>query len=77
MVAVKAALTIMNDLEEGFIKLLNAPFDQLRDDYHNRKYSKEEAESLQQMLQDRLGVEDPEGPIPDEAWRRSNWCSDY
>lgn len=62
-------------LEREFNKLLASVFGQLHYDYENRKYSKENAETLQHMLQERLGMEDPEGPIPEEGWRRSNWCT--
>jgi hypothetical protein len=64
----------MNDLEWEFEKLIQSAFETLRYDYRERRHSKEEAEKLQKMLEERLGVTDPLGPIPEEGWRRSNWC---
>lgn len=69
----------MNDndyLEEEFQSLLKSTFETLRSHYDCRRYSKEEAEKLQRMLERKLGMEDPDGEIPEEAWRRSNWCSE-
>jgi hypothetical protein len=53
---------------------MQSVFENLRYDYRERKHSKEEAEKLQKMLEERLGMKDHLGPMPDEAWRRSNWC---
>lgn len=61
-------------LERQFQKLINSPFEQLHSNYYHREYSKEEAEALQKKLVAQLGMEDPEGEIPEEGWRKSNWC---
>jgi hypothetical protein len=63
------------DLEKEFQKLVMSSFQTLRNDYYYRRYSQEEAEHLQHLLEERLGMSDPEGDIPEEAWRHSNWCS--
>lgn len=65
----------MDSLEEEFQKYMVSPFEALRSDYRYRRLNKEEAVALQKMLEDRLGISDPEGEIPEEAWRHSNWCS--
>lgn len=62
-------------LEEDFQEFMNSPFENLRSNYYYRKYDREDAVALQKMLEDRLGVKDPEGEMPEEAWRKSNWCS--
>jgi len=66
----------MDDLEYEFNQLMRTPFETLRNNYYYRKHSKEETEALQKMLEERLGTKDPEGEVPEEAWRKSNWCSD-
>jgi len=63
-------------LEEDFQKFMNAPFENLRSDYYYRRYDREDAVKLQKMLEERLGISDPEGEMPEEAWRQSNWCSE-
>lgn len=65
----------MTNLEQAFQNILLSTFEKLRSDYHYHDFTKEEAEQLQKMLEDKLGMPDPEGAIPEEAWRRSNWCS--
>jgi hypothetical protein len=64
------------DLEEEFQKLMSSPFENLRSNYYYRRYDREEAVQLQKMLEEKLGTVDPEGPMPEEAWRKSNWCAE-
>lgn len=65
----------MSNLEYEFNQLLLSTFAKLREDYQYRDHTKAEAEELQKMLEEKLGMKDPDGPMPEEAWRRSNWCS--
>jgi hypothetical protein len=65
----------MSELDEEFAKLLLTPFETLRSNYYYRRHDREEAEALQKMLEERLGFSDPEGTLPEEGWRHSNWCS--
>lgn len=63
------------DLEDDFQEFMNSPFQQLRDAYYDHKYNREDALILQQKLEERLGVKDPNGEMPEEGWRRSSWCT--
>lgn len=66
----------LKELEQDFQKLMSTPFENLRSDYYRRQYNREEAIVIQKMLEERLGFADPEGEMPEEAWRKSNWCSE-
>lgn len=66
----------MDDLEKEFQKLMASPFETLRSDYYYRRHDREEAVKLQKMLEERLGMEDPEGEMPEEGWQKSSWCSE-
>ncbi len=63
-------------LEDAFDEFMNCPFESLRSRYYYRNYNREDTVALQKMIEDRLGVKDPEGEIPEEGWRQSNWCSE-
>jgi hypothetical protein len=64
------------DLEKDFQKFLKSSFDNLRFEYYCRRYNREDAMILQNMLEERLGLSDPEGEIPEESWRQPNLCSE-
>ena len=61
-------------LEEEYKKLLEAAYQQLRYNVEDGLVSREEGGELHALLQERLGVSDPN---PDELpWERSTWCGD-
>lgn len=64
----------MTNLEEEFQELMRAGFDELRNRYYYRDISRDEAQQLQKMLEEKLGISDPHGELPEEGWQRSSWC---
>jgi len=64
------------ELEEDFEEFMKSPFEALRSKYYERHYDRDEATFIQSLLEEKLGTTDPEGELPEEAWRKSNWCSE-
>ena len=64
------------ELEEDFEEFMKSPFETLRSQYYYKHYNREEAIKIQKMIEERLGTPDPEGEMPEEGWRKSNWCVD-
>jgi len=73
----KDKLAVSADLENEFQDLLKSPFEALRDRFYRHAYDRDQAVLLQKSLEETLGMQDPEGDLPDEGWRRSDWCGDY
>jgi len=62
------------DLENDFQEFMRSPFESLRSKYYYRDLNREDAVTIQKMIEEKLGP-DPEGELPEEGWRKSNWCS--
>lgn len=62
-------------IEEQFNYYLRQPFESLRIAYLQREIDWEDAIAVHQKLIERLGIEDPDGPLDKNAsWVRSSWC---
>lgn len=62
----------MDHLEEEYKRLLASLFDKLRENVEYGETSHDVAEQLHTMLQERLGISDPNHNEP--PWERSSSC---
>ena len=64
----------LDQLEEEYRKLLQTVFDRLREGIEKDALSREDAERLAGMLDDRIGLYDSHLTDPVRAWDASSWC---